>query len=364
MGSVLQWLACLLGVLTLLSLWTLLYQLVRQQGRILLRLERLDERLPPAGNAPGAPDGPQMLPPGISLGDTFPSFRLPDVGGEMVALEDLRGKRVVLVHWGTQCGFCDQIATELAGLEDGLRKRNTELLLMSSGEVEQNRRYAAEHGLRFRTLLQPPGEPIEAFRMLGTPVAYLLDEQGKVAAPLAIGAHEVPALVREAATGRKRLASQRPLSESKIERDGLKAGTPAPEFELPTLDGHPLSLSEYRGRRLLLVFSDPHCGPCDALSPELAGLHREEPDDGLALLMVSRGEPEENRRKVAQYGLDFPLVIQPGWKVSKQYGIFATPVAFLIDRDGVIERDVANGKGEILALAREGLRAGRGAPVG
>src|SRR4051794_29290586 len=102
----------MLGVLTLFSLWTFLYQLVRQQGRILVRLEALDERLPPGGNAPGAADGPQKVRPGISVGDTFPFFRLPDVGGEMVALEDLRGKRVLLVHWGTQCGFCDQIAPE------------------------------------------------------------------------------------------------------------------------------------------------------------------------------------------------------------------------------------------------------------
>lgn len=363
-GSVLQWLAFVVGVLTLFSLWTFLYQLVRQQGRILVRLDRLDERLPPGEIPPGAADGQRLFPPGISVGDTFPSFRLPDVGGEMLALEDLRGKRVVLVHWGTQCGFCDQVAPELVRLEDDLRRRKSELLLVSSGEVEQNRRYAAEHGLRFRTVLQPRGEPIEAFRMLGTPVAYLLDERGKVAAPVAIGANAVPALVREAAAGTKRLPGQRALSESKIEREGLKAGTQAPEFELPTLDGQPLSLREYRGRRLLLVFSDPHCGPCDALSPELARLHREQRGDELALLMVTRGDPEENRRKAEQYGLDFPLVIQPGWKVSKQYGIFATPVAFLIDHDGVIERNVANGKDEILARAREGLRAGMGAPVG
>jgi len=362
--SVLRRLAFALGVLSLFSLWTFLYHLLRQQGRILLRLDQLNERLPLAGIAPGVADGPQMFPQGISVGDIFPSFRLPDVGGEMVALEDLRGKRVVLVHWGTQCGFCDQIAPELAGLEDDLRKRNTELLLVSSGEAERNRQYAAEHGLRFRTILQPVEEPIEAFRMLGTPVAYLLDEQGKVAAPLAVGANEVPALVREAAAGKKRPVNQRGLEASKIEREGLKAGTLAPEFELPTLDGQPLSLRDYRGRRLLLVFSDPHCGPCDALAPDLARLHREKRDDGPALLMVSRGEPEENRRKAEQYGIDFPLVIQPGWKVSKQYGIFETPVAFLIDRDGVIERNVANGKGEILALAEEGLRAGRGAPVG
>jgi peroxiredoxin len=75
--------------------------------------------------------------------------------------------------------------------------------------------------------------------------------------------------------------------------------------------------------------------------------------------MVSRGELEENRRKADEHDLRFPVVIQPRWKVSKQYGIFATPVAFLIDEEGVISRKVARGVDEILALARAGHTRGR-----
>src|SRR6266516_2146714 len=52
----------------------------------------------------------------------------------------------------------------------------------------------------------------------------------------------------------------RSLARSKINRDGLKAGTSAPSFRLPRLDGGELSLEELRGTRILLVFSDPHCG--------------------------------------------------------------------------------------------------------
>src|SRR5258708_1424835 len=63
------------------------------------------------------------------------------------------------------------------------------------------------------------------------------------------------------------------LSESKIERNGLTKGAPAPEFRLPKLDGGELSLSELRGKKVLLVFSDPHCGPCDALLPDLEKAH-------------------------------------------------------------------------------------------
>jgi peroxiredoxin len=106
------------------------------------------------------------------------------------------------------------------------------------------------------------------------------------------------------------------------------------------------------------VFSDPDCGPCDALLPDLARFHRRR-RDGLEIVVVSRGGVEENRRKAAAHAIDFPVLLQPGWRLSKEYGIFATPVAFLIDEEGVIAREVAKGAPEILSLAEGALAAGK-----
>jgi len=227
--------------------------------------------------------------------------------------------------------------------------------LISRGTAAEHRELSEEHGLNCPVLLQAEGEPtLEAFRGLGTPVAYLLDEQGSVARPLAVGADRVPDLAREAVAdrpGRKRLPGERPLSESRIERNGLRAGTPAPAFRLPDLNGGTVALEDYRGRRVLLVFTDPHCGPCDQLAPHLVRLHREHRDDGLALILIGRGDPEENRRKAEGFGFEFPVALQKRWELSKEYGIFATPVAFLIDEGGVIARNVAKGVDEILTMA-------------
>jgi len=74
----------------------------------------------------------------------------------------------------------------------------------------------------------------------------------------------------------------------------------------------------------------------------------------LALILVVRGDPEQNRLKAEQHGFQFPIVLQEKWKLSKEYGIFATPVAFLISEDGVIAKDVAVGTDAILTLARNG----------
>jgi peroxiredoxin len=352
----------LIGALAfaVVSLAWLFFQVLRQQGRLLLRMEALEARLgvPEAGGDGDIAHG------GLPLATGFPPFRLADLRGERVALEDFRGKRVLLVHWSTGCGFCRQIAGELARVQGDLRRRKTELVLVSYGDVENNRALLEEHDLDCVVLLQPEGATIEGFARMGTPVAYLLDEKGRVAKPVAVGAGEVPALA-EAAAGRcRRLGSERPLAESRIEREGLRAGTPAPAFELRDLAGRKVSLQEHLGRRVLLVFSDPECGPCDALLPDLARLHREHRDNGLEIVMVSRGEVEENRRKVEASAVEFPVVLQPGWKLSKQYGIFATPVAFLVDEGGVIAREVARGPTEILTLAHDALRAEGRVPIG
>jgi peroxiredoxin len=351
----------LLGVLVVAVLvlaWTLL-QVLRQQGRLLLRVEALEDRL----GADGASSPTDHARGGLPLALAFPPFRLAGLDGGEFQLEDLRGRRVLLVHWSPECGFCRRIASDLAGLQDALRRRRTELVLVSYGTPEANRALMEEHGLDCRVFLQHDGETVEGFAHMGTPVAYLLDEQGRIAKPVAVGAGEVPELARHAAGGRGRLGTERPVSESRIEREGLKAGTPAPAFELPDLAGGTVSLAEQRGRRLLLVFSDPECAPCDDLLPELARLNRDHRNHGPALVLVSRGAVDENRRKAEASGVEFPVVLQAGWKVSKKYGIFATPVAFLIDEEGVIERDVARGPSEILALAHEAVSAEGRVPI-
>ncbi len=344
----------LVGVLSMA--WSLLHVL-RQHGRLLLRIEALEARV-------GTDEAPERAEPaGLPLATPFPPFRLPSLDDGEVALEQFRGERVLLVHWGPDCGYCRQIAPDLAGFQERLQKRKTELVLVSYGSHEANRALVEEHGLTCRVLLQPDGATVEGFAHMGTPVAYLLDEKGRIAKPVAVGARDVPELAAHAAGRRGRLQTERPVSESRIEREGLKAGTPAPPFELPDLGGQTVSLAEQRGRRVLLVLSDPDCGPCEKLLPELARLHRERRSDGLEIIIVSRGGLEENRRKAEAFGIEFPVVLQPGWKLSKKYGIFATPVAFLIDEEGVIERDVARGPSEILSLVEPALSAGGRVPI-
>jgi peroxiredoxin len=292
-----------------------------------------------------------------------PAFELPDLNGRRRKLADFRGKNLLLIFFNPRCGFCTRMAPDLAALPaDGAGGAPIPLVI-TTGELEENRTLFAQHEIRAPVLLQEQMNIGSQYHCSGTPMGYLIDRQGKIASELAIGAQALLALTGAptpmpagpngsaappARGGEGALGGKRGIEESRIQRDGLSAGTPAPDFRLPLLHGGELSLAEYRGRRVLLVFSDPNCGPCDQLAPQLEQLARRTP--GIQVLMVSRGEEEANRAKAGQHGLTFPIVLQQQWEVSREYGMFATPIGYLIDESGVIARDVATGVEPILAL--------------
>jgi peroxiredoxin len=358
MSSIILMALAVVEIVLLVLLAGVVYQLFQQQGRMVVQLENIEQMIPEIADAAGHHEGRRR---GIPVAMSIPPFELPDLEGTIVTQGDLEGRRALLVNWSTTCGFCDAIIDDLAKLQDRLTKRDVDVVLVSRGDPEENRRFVEDRGLRCRILLQPERNGgIAAFAGIGTPAAYLIDEHGRVAKPMALGAEEVPSLVREAAGRQLKLSTERPLSESALRREGLQAGTPAPAFSLPSVSGGDVSLEQFRGSETLLVFTDPECGPCEILADDLARWHRAHGDDeGPALVMISRGEVDTNRRKIEEHGITFPVAIQPRWKVSKEYGIFATPVGFLLDEHGVIARDVARGPDEIMALARDALDQGK-----
>ncbi len=144
-----------------------------------------------------------------------------------------------------------------------------------------------------------------------------------------------------------RSSTESPLAQSKIKRDGLSPGTPAPAFRLPTTDGGEVALSDYAGRPLLLVFSDPACAPCTALLPRLDAAARA---STTAVLVVSRGGVEANQRKLRETGASLTVALQSHWEISRLYAKFSTPIGYLIGEDGRIASTVACGGPAILSL--------------
>ncbi len=335
------------GVL-LAIIFSALWQLLRQNGRLLLRFESLERQLREQG-IPIA-DGANPLPAGVPPGTLLNDFSLPSLAGPIMRLSQWQGERLLLIFFHPDCSFCRGFLERLAELLKVGMKPAVSPLFVSRGGAEKNQRILTQHGLEFPMLLQEGAEVSSLFGVPGTPAGYLVDEKRATIGEILVGAEPLLAALGMAEAPRTAKKFTRSVADSKLVRDGLKAGTPAPDFKLPALDNSEVSLKDYRGRKVLLVFSDPECGPCGKIAPELERIHQA--NTGISVLMISRGHPEVNRSKAAEQRLTFPIVLQRHWEISRLYGMFATPVAYVIDEAGVIASDVAIGVGPILKLAR------------
>jgi methylamine dehydrogenase accessory protein MauD len=132
--------------------------------------------------------------------------------------------------------------------------------------------------------------------------------------------------------------------------EGLPVGGPAPDFELPALDGGTSTLESLRANEkpVMLFFTDPGCGPCTAMLPAV-GRWQEEHSGEVTIALVSRGDPEENRAKASEHGLA-NVLLQDDWEVSEAYRVAGTPSAVLVQPDGTIGSPVLAGEDEVSEL--------------
>ena len=120
----------------------------------------------------------------------------------------------------------------------------------------------------------------------------------------------------------------------------LAAGerVPAPEFELPTLDGSDtLSLSSLRGKPVVLNFWASWCEPCKEEAPALQEVWQENRERGLVVVGVNFDDFQADaRRFVEDAGVTFPLVRDRSGELIGRYGSYGVPVTYVIDRQGRI----------------------------
>jgi thiol-disulfide isomerase/thioredoxin/uncharacterized membrane protein YphA (DoxX/SURF4 family) len=140
------------------------------------------------------------------------------------------------------------------------------------------------------------------------------------------------------------------------EANGLPLGAPAPNFHLPSLNGRALTLNEFMGigKPILLVFTDPGCGPCDALFP-LVGRWQRDHIERLTIALISRGTIEHNQAKSVEYGLN-PIMLQSDREVAQAYRAHGTPSAVLVRPDGRIGSPVAAGVEAVRTLVARTVR--------
>lgn len=114
------------------------------------------------------------------------------------------------------------------------------------------------------------------------------------------------------------------------------AGKAAPDFNLPDiLQGKSYSLSQFKGKVVMINFFTFNCGPCREEMPDLNKIYKEYQGKGLQTLGIGlSSDPVQLRFLVKQIGLDYP-VLAGNDQVSKDYGnVEVVPTTFIIDKQG------------------------------
>ena len=314
-----------LATAVVLQGWALVH-VVRQHGRVLLRLKALEES---AGAQPTAAPAAHHHGSGLPVGQPAPEFSLVGLHGETMTLAALRssGRPVLLVFSDPGCGPCTALAPDLARWQTEHADR-LRIAVVAAGSSEAIRAGATEHGVS-DVLIQNGHQVADAYRYQGTPGAVLVDVAGRIASPLASGGPAITALVTRIVHGVP-VALGRQAPAAPVRTPAPAVGAEAPNFTLPLLGGGEASLSEFRGRDVMLLFWNPRCGFCQQLRPDLLAWEQERPPDAPELLVISTGDMAANTAE----RFASPVFLDEASSAMAAYGASGTPMAIAVDAAG------------------------------
>ena len=319
------------------AVWVV-FHLLRQNGRLLLRMDALEAQV--AGN-PALP-GKAQSKAGPPLQSRAPYFALPAMdGGETVTLHHLLAKKrpVALIFSDPNCGPCSVLLPQIANWQKQYPALS--FAVISRGSVEANKAKLRDVALE-PVLLQKDREVAIAYSANATPAAIVIGTDGRIATSLAMGSEAIEAMV-----GQAHVQEARAIAAARQEATRrLSHGDPAPITRLTDLDGRMIDLAT-QAQPTLLLFWNPGCGFCSSMLKDLQRWEQLRSPEMAQLLIVSSGSVDQNR------GLDlrFPIIIDTGFAIGQSFGVRGTPSAVLVDEQGMIVSDVVAGAPAVLDLA-------------
>lgn len=116
---------------------------------------------------------------------------------------------------------------------------------------------------------------------------------------------------------------------------GIAIGEKAPDFELKTLSGDTIKLSDYRGKKVMLNFWATWCPPCKEEMPDMEKFHQANGEE--VVILAVNIDPQFNVEQfVSEMGITFPILLDEKDEVNSQYQILTVPTTYFIDKEGVI----------------------------
>ncbi|WP_096274572.1 peroxiredoxin family protein [Paucisalibacillus globulus] len=118
---------------------------------------------------------------------------------------------------------------------------------------------------------------------------------------------------------------------------GLEVGNKAPDFQLDTLTGDTVKLSDFRGSRVMINFWSTWCPPCRAEMPDMEEFHQ---DKDIVILAVNLSDTEKSVEDVEKFTddfkLTFPILMDTNLDVANLYAIQPIPTTYMVDSNGII----------------------------
>jgi peroxiredoxin len=365
--SAFEWVMLAIGVILLAALagvsW-LLVHLLGQNGRLLVRLDRIEAALEDADiEIPAADedeDDDDEEDEGLAFGAPAPAFSLSGLYGETMTLDALRAadKPVLLLFTDPTCGPCNAMMGDVGKWQRDLSEKLT-IAVVTRGSLEENRNKAKQYNLT-HVLMQRDNEVADAYQTYGTPTAVLVRPDGTIGSAAAGGAQQIRTLVKQAAEGKVPVPSPRlaavprpvkarqPAANAQAPRGIASIGKDAPVVELTNLDGETVRLADFAGHPTAVLFWNPGCGFCQRMVDDLKAWESNKPEGAPKLLVVSTGEVEQNREQ----DLTSPVVLDSGFTVGRAFGASGTPSAVLVGADGKIASGLAVGGPTVISLLR------------
>ncbi|HEY6929998.1 MAG TPA: TlpA disulfide reductase family protein [Thermoanaerobaculia bacterium] len=177
------------------------------------------------------------------------------------------------------------------------------------------------------------------------------------------------AVTAAAAAFPTRLSAQSPPPAATPRIRSIRPGVKAPDFQLESIDGKMVKLSDFKGKTVLLNFWATWCGPCRAEMPWLVDLYTKYRDAGLEIVGVSMDQNAVHRPRVVPYIREKNVtytILYGNDRVAAAYdGVPLLPTSFFIGSDGKIVGEFEGIKtkndlelGVLRALAPPELRSG------
>ena len=143
-------------------------------------------------------------------------------------------------------------------------------------------------------------------------------------------------------------------------------GKVAPNFTLRTTEGKKLSLSDYKGKAVLINFWATWCAPCKIEMPWFVALHSQYAPQGFEILGVSEDDANVTRAQIAKFGqqqsINYPLLMGDDAVSHKYGGVEFLPTSYFVGRNGKVVAETAGlvSKDEVEANIKKALATGGG----